>query len=159
MSWLRNCPNCIAMWDNFSLCPLPGSFSHLLHSSPHLCILVDTSRGLMSTCKISDLTICSCLNFYLAWPMFENIIFVICCRCHSPQFDGRSSPVGRCLVPQVVALPVQSTLLDETSAIHYLAFAHLDSLLLQLELSFYFCVHQSTCLIKCSGFMSYVLFN
>ena len=57
MSWARNCPNCIAMWDNFSLCPLPGSFSHLLHSSPHLCILVDTSRGLMSTCEISDLTI------------------------------------------------------------------------------------------------------
>ena len=70
--------------------------------------------------------------------MFENIIFVICCRGHSPQFDGRCSPVGGRLVPQVVALPVQSALLHKTSAIHYFPFAHLDRLLLQLELSITF---------------------
>ena len=91
--------------------------------------------------------------------MFENIIFVICCRGHSPQFDGRGSPVGGRLVPQVVALPVQSALLHKTSAVHYFPFAHLDRLLLQLELSITFVFTNSTCLIKCSGFLSYVLLN
>ena len=59
ISWSRNCPNCMAMWDNFS--EIFVSLSHLPQLS-HLCILVDTSRGLTFTYKIPDIALLfSCL--------------------------------------------------------------------------------------------------